>query len=291
MKISFIRKSDGKVYGADELAPTTTATQHMQRVEEWTQHAQPVPLSNRKKAAKHYENEDLEAKSQLIIEAVRLLDSRDQQILSTPKPPPEPIIEEETEPQKVEETEEPEIDVGRHFRASGKSARTYVKQFEHRIKEKKKLEAAILDATQLPANQFTAARKGKKSRNKLNSTGLGARTAVDEPENWRYRMSRNVKFTGLTTLSNTGESGLIRNNSSFGGNEDDEKWTTKHENDREFWKWKLRQRFLQNDALLQKLTSQREKLEVGCENKFTTTSYLNLSSYCILLSFLFFLFA
>lgn len=264
MKSALLRRKEISFEEPVQIVPSDTSHEHHQRVEEWTQKSTSAPPSNRKHSAKEQEAHDLEAKSQLIAEGVQLLDSRDKQTRIRPPTANENFSakqnivseydNESDEHDKGKESQEPGI--GKHFRDSNLSARNYIKHFEGKMNQKKAYEDAIL-STYPSIKSKKDLRKGISTKPVAQKEEFNNEPVL-EPDSWRFKASRSVKFSIKT---GSGSQHKIFKESEEPSEQDD-KWVAKQDNDPDWWRWKLKQRFLQNDELLHKLASQRQKLEV-----------------------------
>lgn len=263
MKAAYIKRNEVNFDEAIRLAPSDTDHEQKKRVEEWTQKSTGAPPSNRKRSLKEQENLDHDAKSQLIAEAVRLMDTRDKQTrpirtTTTGAAPTNHVYPDDSDDHfPVEES--PYHLIGKHFRSSKLSARNYVKHFENHMRKKKVYEDAM-------SNTYPYVKSKKdlaKGLSKINALSVHQRgKPMIEPVSWRYRASRSVKFA-VKTPSKQMIDALLEDRS-----DDGEKWITKQENDRDWWRWKLKQRVLQNEELLHQLAIQRKNQEVFIQNEF-----------------------
>lgn len=268
MKSALLRRKEISFEEPVQIVPSDTSHEHLQRVEEWTQKSTSAPPSNRKHSAKEQENHDLEAKSQLIAEAVELLDSRDKQTQRVRTPTAndnfntkQNIVSEydndSDEHDKGKESHE--HGMGKHFRESNLSARNYIRHFEGKMNQKKAYEDAILNT--YPSIKSKKDLRKKKSIRSAPQTEESTAAPVVEPDSWRFKASRSVKFS---IKSGSGSQHKVFKETEEPSEQDD-KWVAKQDNDPDWWRWKLKQRFLQNDELLHKLASQRQKLEVNAK--------------------------
>ncbi|ODN01768.1 hypothetical protein Ocin01_04917 [Orchesella cincta] len=233
----------GEYFDTGRPMPPSTAIEQLQRVADWTKNSHALPPSMGRKTAKQFENEDHEEKSQLIVEAVRMLDTRDKQIRSKP-----------TTARQTAELLKDDADISIDEDHQQRIAKLYVKDFGEKLKQRRYYEPTML--TSLPVV------KGRKGVGLNRAAIIGLNNPeemgpVVEPESWRFKASRSMKFTVKPIPSQ----GSNNKRGADSISESDEKWTLKPENDRDWWKWKLKQGFLQNDELLQKLVSQRHTLE------------------------------
>ncbi|CAL8141960.1 unnamed protein product [Orchesella dallaii] len=231
--------------GTNLIPPSTAnAIEQLQRVADWTKNSHALPPSMGRKTEKQFENEDFEEKSQLIVEAVRMLDTREKQIRSKP-----------TTARQTADLLKDDADISIDEDHQKRVARLYVKDFGEKMK--KKTYEPIPLQTMLTSFPLLKGRKSvAQNKNFINITNQTEIGPVLEPESWRFKASRSMKFTVKPFPSQASDK---RGAGSISGSDD--KWTLKPENDRDWWKWKLKQGFLQNDELLQKLVSQRHTLE------------------------------